>query len=140
MKKGQQISTEVLSKLHDAELSDVSINRNKKTLMLSFVTENSEEVRILFDGVVFQRINNVINQNVISYAVLSGVSNISVDNLNSMSKWVTSIGKNDTSINEDSLSNHIRKILNNDTILFYVEPSWGAEIGVISNEVTLFNY
>jgi hypothetical protein len=135
MKKGQQISTEVLSKLHDAELSDVSINRNKKTLMLSFVTENSEEVRILFDGVVFQRINNVINQNVISYAVLSGVSNISVDNLNSMSKWVTSIGKNDTSINEDSLSNHIRKILNNDTILFYVEPSWGAEIGVISNEV-----
>jgi hypothetical protein len=135
MKKGQQISTEVLSKLHDAELSDVSINRNKKTLMLSFVTENFEEVRILFDGVVFQRINNVINQNVISYAVLSGVSNISVDNLNSMSKWVTSIGKNDTSINEDSLSNHIRKILNNDTILFYVEPSWGAEIGVISNEV-----
>ena len=135
MEKGQQISAEVLSKLHDAELSDVSINRNKKTLMLSFVTENSEEVRILFDGVVFQRINNVINQNVISYAVLSGVSNISVDSLNSMSKWVTSIGKNDTSINEDSLSNHIRKILNNDTILFYVEPSWGAEIGVISNEV-----
>ena len=126
-----------LSGLHDAELCLVSMNRATASLRLEFKNIDQSTSKISFDGVLTYRINNIQYQHVISRIIVSGVTPDFGGDLEKTARWTCSGSSNELLIPEKNLQNHVGRILSGNLILFYVEPSWGAEIGVIAEAINM---
>ncbi len=135
MRNNKMISGEFLSKLHDFEICGILIARARKGVEIQFSGDSDEKYSIVMDEISYININHVMVQNVVYSAVLSGVSKISDYSLNKMVSWALSMG--DIVVREDMVESYTSKIKSGEVVLFYIEPSIGAEVGIIAKSAAL---
>ncbi len=124
--------------LHDAELCLILMDRDAASLRLSFKNSSKTINTLLFRNILTYKINNVQYQNVVS-RILVSKSGIQFDgDLEKVVRWTCSGSSNDLLISEDNLRSHIAEIRSGGLELFYAEPSWGAEVGVIAESINMF--
>lgn len=126
-----------LSDMHDAELFRVSMDRDHWSLELEFKGEDQTVYKILFSGILAYKINNIQYQNVVSRILTSRFTPDLEGDLEKVVRWTSSGSANDLLISEENLRKNIGRIRSGELQLYYVEPSWGAEIGVIAQTASL---
>ena len=125
-----------LSALHDSELYLVRRDRDYRSLKLGFRNIDRTFSNMLFGNILTYRMDNIQCQDVVSRIIASNTTSGFEDNIEKIARWTSSVANN-LLISEDKLRTHIGKIRSGDLQLIYVQPSWGAEIGVIAETVTL---
>ena len=123
---------EKVAELHDAELRFAEMRREEEELTLRFRCVSQQEITFQFSGVLTNKINNVQNQNVVSRCFISTGSGLNSD-LEELVRWTSSVPPDKLLISESRLSQILLDIANGSLKFFYVDPSWGAEIGVIAS-------
>lgn len=125
-----------LSPLHDAELYLVCMDRDKRSIQLGFRNVDRTVSKFSFTNTLTYRIDNVQSQNVVSRILISNISGGIENNLEKMAQWTCSAASR-LLISADKFEKHLGKIRSGDLQLFYVDPSWGAEIGIIAEAVAV---
>jgi hypothetical protein len=117
--------------LHDAELTLVAVDREESELRLGFRAADQSTHRILFYRVLTLRIDNLQLQNVVSRVLVSDAGAGFGDDLERVVRWTCSGSADALLISEQNLRRHVARVRAGELRLLHVEPSWGAEIGVI---------
>lgn len=125
-----------LSILHDAELCLVAMDREAGTLRLGFKGSDHTTYAMSFHGVLTYRINDVIYQNVVSRVVMWGSDQPIDGEMERVMRW-TSCSGSTLLISEQVLERYVAKVRSGELRLVYVDPSWGAEIGVLAERMHL---
>jgi len=123
--------------LHDAELDLVAMDRSLGRLHLGFRGAYDAYFDVFFEGIVTYRINNLQYQNVVSQYLLASRDSTFNGDLEAVARWTSSGAEDRLLITEEALAAHLAKIRSGDLVLFYVEPSWGAEAGVIAESIRI---
>ena len=125
------------SALHDCELIEIVMNRGRDLLILGFIDPCQNEFEIRFGGILTYRMNNVQYQNVVSRAMISADPEMSADDTERLFRWTSSGSAEQLLIGKDVFELHLRRIHSGELSLFHVEPSWGAEVGVVAQTIEL---
>jgi hypothetical protein len=125
-----------LSILHDAELCLVVMDRDAARLRLGFKGVDQLMRTMSFHGVLSHRIDNLIYQNVVSRIRVSDAGLSFDEEIRRVMRWICSSG-DDLLISEQTLQDHSTRVRAGGFRLLYVEPSWGAEVGVIAERFYL---
>jgi hypothetical protein len=131
------ITSADLQPLHDAELNLILMDRAGRSLRLGFMGPDQIGYIFTFENIVTYKINNVQCQNVISRILISGLTSDLDKNIDKIVRWTCSGSANDLLITEDQLQQHVLTIRSSRLRLLYVDPSWGAEIGVMAEVMNL---
>lgn len=126
-----------LSVLHDAELCLVAMDREAARLRLGFKGVDRSVRSVSFHGVLTHRIDNVQYQNVVSRILVSDAGLPFDDDMERIVRWTCSLPGDHVLISNEKLQAHMARVRSGDLRLFYAEPSWGAEIGVIAERFHL---
>jgi hypothetical protein len=127
-----------LSRLHDAELYRISMDRGESTLELKFRGTHGSIYQLIFGEIVTYRINNIQYQNVVSTIFYSiSVVDEARPEIEKLTRWTCSGASDVLLIPEIKVEEIIERILEKKIKLLYIDPSWGAEIGVIAASITL---
>lgn len=121
-----------LSVLHDAELTLVAMEREQSELRLGFKAVDQRVQILSFRGLLTFRIDSVLLQNVVSRVLRSGVDIGSDGELERLVRWTCGEGSGNLLLAEQQFYCHLAKVRAGELRLLYVEPSWGAEIGVLA--------
>jgi hypothetical protein len=121
-----------LSFLHDAGLTRVAVDREASELRLGFRAVDQSMHWLSFYRVLTLRIDNFQLQNVVSRVLASGSGAEFGDDLERVFRWTSSGNTGALLISEQNLRRHVARIRAGELRLLYVDPSWGAEIGVIA--------
>lgn len=125
-----------LRKLHDAEWHLVVMDRETNSLRIGFTGEDKINIELMFTNVTTFKINNILYQNIVSRAMSSdGI--LDLKKIKEITRWTCSGSNNDLLISEENFDSILKKIYSKDLILFYIDPSWGAEAGVIAGTITI---
>lgn len=126
-----------LSSLHDAELESLVIDRSNARVEIVYTKVDGSTVRLKFEGVLTLRTSGFQFQNVVHGVVLSSIVRIGDSNIDRIARWVCSVDDGKLLIEPAKLNEFIRRISDNKLILFHADPSWGAEIGILCEKITL---
>ena len=131
-----------MSLLHDAELSCIRIDRKTNFLKLSFSLINgTEELQAVctfdFRNVTTFRIEDFLMQNVIMKVTLSECSELPEGEIMRLVKWIVDNSEGKRLRLIDEVSSIVGSIRDGSRKLFYIDPAWGAEIGVIAQRVEI---
>jgi hypothetical protein len=126
-----------LSVLHDAELYLVAMDREAAELRLGFKGVDRGVRSVSFHGVLTHRIDNVQCQNVVSRILVSDAGLPLDGDIERLVRWTSSVPGGRLLISEQKLQAHMARVRSGELRLFYAEPSWGAEIGVIAERFHL---
>lgn len=124
--------------LHDAELYLILMDRDASSLQLSFKNSSKAIYKFIFNNILTYKINNVQYQNVVSRVLVSKSGIQFGGDLEDVVRWTCSGSSNDLLISTDNLRAHVAEIRSGGLELFYVDPSWGAEVGVIAKSISMF--
>lgn len=123
-------------KLHDYELTLVDIDRTRSGLTLLFSGPSSEQVQIAFQDVVTFRITDMQPQNVVfRIQVVRSAGKLEEQDISRI-RWLVCQGQDEMLINEQQLDSLVKAVETGELTYVYVEPSWGAEIGVLAGALT----
>jgi hypothetical protein len=111
------------------------MDRSNQKLELGFNKSDGTTCNLIFTGVLTYRINNILYQNVVSRILDSGTDRGVGSDLDTIARW-TCGAEDKLMISEENLVRHTARIQSGELRLFYVEPSWGAEIGVIAKAIS----
>lgn len=131
------VTATTLSALHDAELYLVLMDRDQARLQLGFRCPNQTICTIIFDKIVTYKLNNIQYQNVISRAVASGIGSDFYRDIDEIIRWTCSGSSNDLLVPEKNLQRFIENVRSGELYLFYIDPSWGAEVGVLAEIISM---
>jgi hypothetical protein len=125
----------LLAALHDAELVATEIGTAGRTLSLRFKRADGTLCTLRFTGVRQLRINGMFRQNVASRVLLTPSKRFDAAYVQENLEWLYTFdnGRPDAAMVEAGAAG----IANGTLILFYVDPSIGAEIAVLSAGVTI---
>ncbi len=123
--------------LHDAELFEVLMDRDANYLRLGFRNLDHAEIRIEFENILTYRIDNIRYQNVVSRLQMSNVSTNFDEELETAARWTCSGSSGALWSSEEILRNRIENIRDGNLQLLCLDPSCGAEVGVIAETVKL---
>lgn len=123
--------------LHDAELCLVTMDRELKTLALEFKTIDGTIRRVEFSNVFAQKIDNIQQQNVVSRVLRSDHPPGFGPDFNDILRWCCSGSSHSLLFSEERIDLISTEIREGALHLFYFDPTWGAEIGVIGQSMTV---
>ncbi len=122
--------------LHDAELYLVKMDRENATIDLGFKCIDHSVCTISFGKIWNYRIENIITQNVVSRILVSNTLRGFGDDLEKTVRWAFSIG-NTLFISDEYVKEYVQRINSGELLLVYLDPSWGAEVAVIAEVMTV---
>jgi hypothetical protein len=126
-----------LSVMHDAELYLVSMDREAARLRLGFKVVDQGILSLSFHGVLTHRIDNLQFQNVVSRILVAGTGLRFDGDIEQIMRWTSSLPSGRLLIPEQKFQDHLARVRSGNLGLLYVEPSWGAEIGVLAERFLL---
>ncbi len=110
------------------------MDREQKTLNLGFQLDTGEKKEIQFSGVLAYKITDIYSQNVVSRLLLSSAGNIDDPTLD----HCLSLIHDRHAAGQPKFPQPIKAdILRQDLLLFYMEPSVGAEAAVIARHIQI---
>lgn len=129
--------TEQLVKIHDAELLNVSIMRDVSSLQLEFLLVTGGKSKVLVEGVTHFRATDIVMQNVVSRLLISSLDALSSDDVRHWLRWVTRLSSGSSFASDEQLDLLCAKILSQELVLLFLEPSWGVELVIVGNSISV---
>lgn len=129
--------TEELENIHDAELVNISIMRAVRSLRLEFLLVTGGKIQVLVDGVTHFRAADVIMQNVVSRLLISSRDALSDNDIADRLRWVTRLSDTSSFASDPQLDLLRAKLLSNELVLIFLEPSWGAELVIVGKSISV---
>lgn len=127
-------SANVLAEFHDAELQKIVMDRTQKTLTLGFDLDTGLRREISFFGVLEYKLSDIYSQNVVSRILLSSIDGMDESCLDQ----VLALVYDRRSVGQPDFPEAVRSdILNQKLLLFYLEPSVGAEAAVVAESILI---
>lgn len=128
---------EELTSFHDAELVGVDHDRAHETVSLTFSMPDGHVSKISFQDVVVVRITNYGLQNVVLRLMTSTSSELTPADRRRMVEWAFSDADGSQLGNPTSLHDLMDRVSSGAALVFYLEPSWGAEATVVARSMTI---
>lgn len=128
-----ELSAEDISSFHDAELVSIDMQKLNNSLQLAFNLTDGRICHFYFSNVLAFKANDVILQNIVSRLLISTHYNFSISEAN---KWLTqgsSFLDGGKFFSDAQIAEYTNKVKKGEATLFVVDPSWGAEISVLTN-------
>jgi Tfp pilus assembly ATPase PilU len=119
---------------HDAELKGIDNGRVGRVVLL-FHTADHQNKSVTLSGCDFFRVNDFVSQNVVSRLLVFRGVDIEVPAVAERLRWATSLSDASSFLSEEKLSEVITKIQKSERGLLVVEPSWGAELVVLFEDM-----
>jgi len=126
-----------LATFHDAELYKVVMDRKLKTLALAFELADGNKEEFSFEGVLTYKIDNIFYQNVVSRLYLTSARMIEEGELDRILSWTFSRVAEPATKDSDYFQKAKSDILAGKLILFYLDPSVGAQASVIAENILI---
>ena len=120
-----------MSTLHDAELEAMHIDRALERVTLGFRKPDGSYAEYRFRGVRAVRLTGLILQNVVSRIFLSPSELLSDEEIHRIVHWIFSGDDGRSMVDHQLVERSVADVHSGAMRLFYVDPSLGAEIGVI---------
>ena len=135
--EAQEFMTERAHTYHDAELAKIAMNRSNKTLTLTFDMLNGTFESLEFHDILSYKISDVTYQNVVSRIFVSCSGGMDKAELFRIFRWICSSREGNLLISEESFRQYEQDIFEGRLILLYLDPSWGAEAGVVCKRISV---
>jgi hypothetical protein len=113
----------------------VRIDRIAKTLDLGFRAIDDRPIDITFGGVVMFRIADALLQNVVSKVLVAPSGRLLGEEIHRVVTWLFSSAERKLTVDPAVVEAHAGDILKGKRRLFYLDPSWGAEIAVLCTTI-----
>ncbi len=126
----------LLQGLHDAELVSLAVSRGERTVQLGFRLVNGEDRELLFRGVHSLRATDFVEQNVVSRVLLSSNHLFSAEDLTNRVQWANRLSDTRPFMSDEPLQRCVDRLQRGELTLFVLEPSWGAELVILSESIT----
>lgn len=126
----------MLRKFHDAELNEIRHDRSLSTVLLSFTNEDGSTATITFQGVCGLRVVDYGLQNVVS-RLLSSDEIKDHEDIRKNVIWIKGTSEGKCLVNASAVEKLVDEIEGNRLRLFVLEPSWGAEIGILAQSFSI---
>jgi hypothetical protein len=125
-----------IKRLHDAHILGISISDNGKEFEVLLRTSEGSKGKLIFEDLQFLRVVDFCQtQNIISRAIIYQGDQIDFDVVRERLMWVTSTTLTGSYLKEDKLKELCSGIADKRYLLFYVEPSVGAELVAVCGSV-----
>jgi|GEM_PF-6994618 len=119
---------ETLDGFHDSTLRGVEFDPTGTRLTLRFVSEQGAETTLHVNDALHLRAEGLRIQNVSSRLTLwRGDGTAAPDKALT---WVYGLEEGDSLATDDELAAHARSLRDGQTKMLWLDPSWGAELGV----------
>lgn len=133
-----EVTAQDLDAFHDAELYQVLMDRKANTLGLVFELDTGARMVIRFARIREYKVSEIYFQNVVSRLRLSSLGKMTEQDMGWILAWMMDRDeKGRTNLIENVSKDAVTDIRDGKYFLFYLEPSVGAEIGVIAEEMTI---
>ncbi|MET3109540.1 hypothetical protein AAKU58_004397 [Oxalobacteraceae bacterium GrIS 1.18] len=123
---------------HDAEITDVSIDRLNSCGRIKVKAENGTASQIDLGGLIAFRCEDLSMQNVVSRVLQSLDGQFSTEALEYWVTWVTGLSDCGSWLNEQKKSEWLDSLINKKINLIVFEPSAGATIAAICRGVQIY--
>lgn len=128
---------EHLSRLHDAEILSVSVNRHQRIVDVRVLLENQDNYMINFQGVASFRITDLILQNIIYGIYIINADNCEEIKATQKIKWVNTLSDGACFVTDERVKDIVDDIRRGDLSICYIIPSFGAEICLIFKKLLM---
>ena len=122
---------------HDAELVGIDHRPADRELLLRFARVDGTTGTFRFVGVVSQRIVDFAEQNVVSRLLISPTYNFSAAEVGQWLQWVDSREDLQATVDQEEIDQRMADFVAGRKVLFFLEPSCGAEVAVVCESVWL---
>lgn len=125
------------AQFHDAELNGIEHDRLSTTVKLVFALADNSRACLLFREVSGLRVVDYGTQNVVSRLLTSGEadSDFNSDDISRNVSWVYGTADGGHVIDENRLAGVVTAVASKKLLLFMLEPSWGAEVGIVARKL-----
>jgi hypothetical protein len=117
--------------LHDAELTNLSIDKTNSIVRMNFALENGDVWIAELSGVKAFRSMDLTLQNVVSRLLRSSRNEISSVNINYWLDWVTSLSDASSWLSDSRKQEWLNDLKSGHIELIVLEPSTGSEVAAI---------
>lgn len=124
--------------LHDAELSNLAIDKLNATIEISFIMGNNKNCKVVLRGVKSFRSHDIVIQNVLSRLLISSDDEFSESETSKWIEWSTSLSDAGTWLTEKQLAEWSQSCNDRTLNLVVFEPSAGAEIASVCESVSIY--
>lgn len=121
-----------LNDFHDAELTEIAIERQQRIVKLSFLLADGTRCLLNFSGVHGFRCTELIMQNVVYRATIDWQHESVLKDVQSVVRWTYQLSDGSSQVTEDVIARLSDEVRNNRLVLFSIEPSWGAALVVLA--------
>jgi hypothetical protein len=123
-----------LAEFHDAELHKIIMDRKENSLILVFELDTGAKKEIRFDKVFAYKISDIYFQNVVSRLLLSSAGTMDVSNIDHALGLIF----DRRPAGQPNFPETVKMdILKQELLLFYLDPSVGAEAAVAAKGVLI---
>lgn len=126
-------SSSALADFHDSEVVGITLDRENGVVRLEFSLEDGRRQTIAFSGVTGFRVDNLLQQNVVSRLLVSGIHEFTLGQLTHWVTWMNSTSTAPPFVRPDAIDDYVKLVLSGEMVLFVLEPSWGAECAILCN-------
>jgi hypothetical protein len=123
-----------LSRIHDSEVQNVSLIRERKDLRIEFVDINNKIMFLEAKSLKALRLSDMGMQNIVYEVIFSDKNDADEPWIRKKLLWITSNSDSHSYLNDEKIKIYQDKIRNGELILFAIVPSSGAEIGALCED------
>ncbi len=124
---------------HDAELIGCAYSRINSSLLLSFECVDGTTPKLQFSGVTAVRVNDFGQQNVVSRLLISPSHVFTPDEIRTYVDWASSQHDYRAAMTHERSKIIAAAVAEQQSILFVLEPSVGAEVVALCQTVQEFD-
>ena len=123
--------------LHDCELVGLEHQRQARRLLLRFSGDSGENTTLTFSGVLALRIVDYRLMNIVSRIVIFD-STTKVELVREELLWIKGSSQGELLEDIDNIEDFAARVNSGNLRLFSLDPTWGAELGVIYQDMSSF--
>lgn len=125
-----------INRLHDADVFGISISESGTEFDLLLRTSEGSKVKFIFEDLQFLRVVDFCHgQNIISRAIIYQGDQLDLEVVKKHLEWATSTTITSSYLKEDKLKELCSDIAHRKILLFYLEPSVGAELVAVCKSI-----
>lgn len=131
----KNMTFKVSNAFHDAELKGIDAS-NATNIVLLFCLEDGQRRSLTLCGCEFFRVTDFVSQNVVSRLLIFHGQDIDKGSITEKLRWATSLCDASSFLGQERLNDIIAKIQRGERSLLVLEPSCGAEMVILFEDMS----
>ena len=131
------MSDSILNFYHDAELDSVTSGDSAGEVSLRFKLADGGRSSLLFSGCEMFRVQDYVSQNVVSRVIIYSGNDFKDSDIVRTLKWASSLSDSPTYLSDETTRDILAGIKSGKQSLFYLEPSYGAEVAILFRQMSV---